>query len=162
MSVSNRITPELDLLILAFPMHFTWEVLQAPLFRSMQEVSHMDGIRICLQATLGDMAILLLAFWFTALVASTRHWVAQPSRRAIAAWLFFGLAITIALEFYSTEVTHRWAYSPSMWRLPLAGTGVAPVMQWIVLPLWLLWYLHRLSETARSSDQANRQANDGA
>lgn len=162
MSVSNTIAPELDLLILAFPIHFTWEVLQAPLFRSMQEVSHMDGIRICFQATLGDMAILLLAFWFTALLARTRHWVAQPSRRAIAAWLFFGLAMTIALEFYSTEVIHRWTYSASMWRLPLAGTGVAPLMQWIVLPLLLLWYLHRLLATARSSDQAERQSNNSA
>ena len=59
----NRIAPELDLKILAFPMHLAWEFLQAPLFRTMQDASHMDGIRICLQAALGDMAIVLAAFW---------------------------------------------------------------------------------------------------
>lgn len=167
MYLQSRSPYEFDLLLLAFPMHFTWEILQAPLFRSMQEVSHMEGIRTCLHATLGDMAIMLLAYWLTALVARTRHWVARPSRSAIATWLLSGLATTIALEFYSTEVTHRWTYSASMWRLPLAGTGIAPLIQWILLPLLVLWYLRRLSEVAgcsgaRSSNLAGRQSNDSA
>lgn len=167
MYLQSRSPYEFDLLLLAFPMHFTWEILQAPLFRSMQEVSHMEGIRTCLHATLGDMAIMLLAYWLTALVAKTRHWVARPSRSAIATWLLSGLATTIALEFYSTEVTHRWTYSASMWRLPLAGTGIAPVMQWILLPLLVLWYLRRLSAAAGcsgapSSNLADRQSNDSA
>ena len=57
--------------------------------------------------------------------------------------------MTIALEFYSTEVTHRWTYSASMVRLPLVGTGASPMMRWIVIPILVLWYLRRLSATAR-------------
>ena len=160
MSSKRRVPAELDLLILSFPMHFTWEFLQAPLFRSMQDVSHIDGIRICLQATLGDMVIALIAFWVASFLAGTRRWAAQPDRRSITAWLSTGVAITLAIEFYSTEVMVRWAYGSHMLRLPLIGTGIAPVAQWIVLPLLVLWYLRRLSVTARSSDMAERQSNN--
>ena len=145
MSSKLRVLAELDLLILSFPMHFTWEFLQAPLFRSMQDASHMDGIRICLQATFGDMVIALIAFWVASFLAGKRQWAAQPTRRSTTAWLSTGIAITLAIEFYSTEVTARWAYGSSMPRLPLIGTGFAPVAQWIVVPLLVLWYLRRLS-----------------
>ena len=162
MSMRRQIAPELDLVILAFPMHFTWEFLQAPLFRSMQEVSHIDGIRICLQATLGDMAITFLAYWSVSILAGTRQWVAQPSKFSIAVWLMSGIAITIIMEFYSTEIAGRWTYGATMPRLPLIGTGVAPVLQWIFIPLLVIWYMHRLSKKTPCSDLANRQANDGA
>ena len=148
MSSKRRVPAELDLLIMSFPMHFTWEFLQAPLFRNMQNATHMDGIKICLQATLGDMVIALIAFWLTSFLAGTRQWPAQPYRRTLAAWLSTGLAITVALEFYSTEIAERWAYGASMPRLPVIGTGIAPVIQWIVVPLLVLWYMRRLSAKA--------------
>lgn len=160
MSPKRPIPPELDLLILSFPMHFTWEFLQAPLFRSMQDVSHVDGLRICLQATLGDIVIALIAFWTTSFLAGTRRWAAHPDRRSIAAWLSTGVAITLAIEFYSTEVTARWAYGSFMPRLPLIGTGIAPVAQWIVVPMLVLWYLRRLSAKSILSNPTDRQAND--
>lgn len=145
MPSAQRVPPEIDLLILSFPMHFTWEFLQAPLFRNMQDATHMDGIRICLQATLGDMIIVLIAFWAAAGLTGTRQWLAQPNRRAILAWLSTGLAFTVVLEYYSTEIAGRWIYGTSMPRLPVIGTGITPVLQWIVIPLIVLWYMHRLS-----------------
>lgn len=98
-----------------------------------------------MQATMGDMAIVLVAYWAASILAGTRNWVARPSRRAVAAWLATGLAITAAIEFYSTEVTGRWTYDASMPRLPLIGTGIAPVLQWVVVPMLVLWYMRRLS-----------------
>ncbi len=151
MSSKQSVIPELDLLILSFPVHFTWEFLQAPLFRNMQTATHMEGIRICLQATLGDMVIALVAFWMASVLAGTRQWIARPNRRTIAAWLSTGLALTFVLEFYSTEVMARWVYGASMPRLPLIGTGLAPVAQWIVIPLLVLWYMRRLSADASCS-----------
>lgn len=74
MKSGTRVAPEVDVLILSFPMHSAWEFLQAPLFRSMEPLSHFEGILVCLQATLGDMALVLVAFWTTCLVTGTRHW----------------------------------------------------------------------------------------
>lgn len=156
MSSKRHMPPEFDLLILSFPMHFTWEFLQAPLFRNMLDAKHVDGIRICLQATLGDMVIALISFWMIAFLVGTRQWTARPNRDAIGAWLSTGLATTIALEFYSTEVAGRWSYDTSMLRLPVIGTGIGPVAQWIVVPMLVLWYMHRLSAKPTCSDLADR------
>lgn len=105
----------------------------------------MDGIRICLQAALGDMVITLIAFWVASFLTGTRHWAALPNRWTTAAWLSTGLAITVALEFYSTEIAGRWAYDVTMPRLPVIGTGLSPLLQWITVPMLVLCYLRRLS-----------------
>ena len=145
MSNVREIAPEVDLLILSFPMHFAWEFLQAPLFSSMETVSHIDGIRICLQATLGDMVIALVAFWAAALLAGTRHWVGHPGNRALVLFIGSGLGITAGIEFLSTEVLDRWTYGAAMPRLPLIGTGLTPILQWTLIPTIVIWYLRRLS-----------------
>ena len=140
-----QIAPEVDVLILSFPMHFTWEFLQAPLFRSMENLSHFEGIRVCLVATLGDMALALAAFWLTCLVTRTRHWCGRAGARAIAVWLGTGLFLTITIELLSTGILDRWTYAAAMPRLPLFGTGLAPLGQWIVVPIIVFWYMNRLS-----------------
>ncbi len=145
MSIRRPIAPEADLLILSFPMHFTWELLQAPLFSSMEKVTHIDGIRICLQATLGDMVIALVAYWVAALLAGTRHWVGRPDYRAFVLFIGTGLGITVGIEFLSTEVLERWTYGTAMPRLPFIGTGLTPILQWALIPALVLWYMHRLS-----------------
>lgn len=91
MASRYRIAPEVDALLFSFPMHFTWEFLQAPLFRSMEPLSHFEGILVCLQATLGDMALVLVAFWVTCLVTGTRRWSVRADARDIAVWLGTGL-----------------------------------------------------------------------
>ena len=145
MAARYRIAPETDVLLLSLPMHFTWEFLQVPLFSSMEPLSHFEGIRVCLQATLGDMALVLVAFWATCIVTGARHWHARPETRAIAVWLGTGLLLTVMIEYLSTEILDRWAYAAAMPRLPLVGTGLGPLGQWIVVPMIVLWYMNRLS-----------------
>ena len=55
-----------------------------------------------------------------------------------------GLLATIALEFINTEILARWTYGSYMPRMPVLGTGLAPIAQWVVIPLVVLWYLRRL------------------
>ena len=144
------IAPEVDLLILSFPMHFTWEFLQAPLFSSMENATHIDGIRICLQATLGDMVIALVAYWAAALLVGTRHWVGRPDYKVSVLFICIGLGITVGIEFLSTETLHRWAYGSVMPSLPFIGTGLAPLLQWALIPILVLWYMRRLSGPSSS------------
>ncbi|MDZ4095290.1 MAG: hypothetical protein U1D35_10330 [Paracoccaceae bacterium] len=139
---------EADLLILSFLGHFTWELLQAPLFSSLDGTSHFAGIVICLRATLGDMGIALAAFWAAAMIAGGRKWVARPTPRSVAAYLGTGLIVTIGFEYVSTEVLNRWSYAPQMPRLPVLGTGLAPLLQWLIIPTLVLWYLKRLAPRA--------------
>lgn len=143
----TRLPPEIDLAVLSFFFHLAWEFLQAPLFSNMHNVSHMAGIVTCLQATLGDVAIALAAFWGTAALARSRRWFLMPRLGDMAAFLAIGIAITIGLEYLHTEITDRWAYGDQMPVLPILGTGLAPLAQWLVVPPLSLWYLRRLQRT---------------
>jgi hypothetical protein len=51
-----------------------------------------------------------------------------------AAVLAGGVAYTIYSEWLDTTVRQSWAYSPLMPVLPITGTGMAPLLQWIVVP----------------------------
>ena len=59
----------------------------------------------------------------------------MPSSRKLAVFLAVGLALTVAAEFYATEVAGRWSYADAMPTLPVLGTGLTPLLQWIVVPL---------------------------
>jgi hypothetical protein len=139
------VAPEIDLIFFAFMLNFVWEFLQAPLFSSMRGMDHISGIYTCLLATLGDVGIALGAFWIVAFVTTGRTWIGKPSIRAVALFLMLGLVATVALEYLHTEITLRWRYADIMPRLPFLGTGIAPLLQWIVVPLTGLWFLRRLS-----------------
>jgi hypothetical protein len=147
-------------MFLAFPLHFVWEFLQAPLFVNMAALSHVEGIRVCLFATFGDMSIVLSAFWITSLSAGNRNWAASPNSRSVVIWFGVGLAITIIVEFLSTEVWGRWTYGDEMLRLPIAGTGLSPLLQWVIIPMIVLWYLFRLSPSATSANESGEIRSD--
>jgi hypothetical protein len=145
---------EADLLILSFMGHFAWELLQAPLFSSLDGMGHIAGVLICLQATLGDLGIALAAFWAAAIAGRGRNWAARPGIGPVAVYLATGLVSTVGLEFLNTEILDRWSYAPQMPRLPLLGTGLSPFLQWLIVPTLVLWYLHRLSPTGDASSPA--------
>lgn len=141
----RRPPPEVDLLLLSFLGHFAWEILQAPLFASLKETDHFVGIAICLKATFGDLAIALAAFWCAAFAGQSRNWVANMGNTSTAVFFAVGLVATIALEYLNTELTGRWAYDGAMPLLPILGTGLSPILQWVFVPMFVLWYMRRLA-----------------
>lgn len=148
---SCRPPPEVDLVILSFLGHFAWELLQAPLFASLGQTEHFTGTLICLKATLGDITIALAAFWCAALVGEGRNWIANKKVAAPAVFFAVGLMATIGLEYLHTEVTGRWAYDADMPTLPVLGTGLSPILQWVFVPMLVLFYMRRLA--CRIADQ---------
>ena len=53
-----------------------------------------------------------------------------------------GLGFTVFSEWYNVYVTGAWAYQPAM---PLvAGIGLTPLLQWLVVPLSMLFIARRL------------------
>ena len=49
--------------------------------------------------------------------------------------LIFGLGYTIFSEWLNVEVRGAWAYSARMPVVPIIGTGLAPLLQWLILPV---------------------------
>ena len=136
-------SPEFNLGVLAFLLNLVWEFWQIPFFVGMAEQPHWLGVRICTQSTLGDVAILLAAFWITAIAARTRQWILLPRRQDLAIFLGIGIIATALFESVATGPAGRWAYTTTMPRLPLIGTGLLPLLQWLVIPPLVLWFARR-------------------
>lgn len=125
------------------PINFTWEMAQSPLY-----ADHGGGWPYVLwtrfHCTLGDVLILLGAFWATAVAYRSRQW--PWSGRATAPLLFvgFGLAYTVWSEWFNTRVREAWAYTAEM--PTLFGIGLAPLAQWLIIPTLLVWGLRRRRE----------------
>ncbi len=147
--------PEVNLAILSFAFHFVWEALQVPTYAGMSEMAHWPATLLCTRATVGDVAFALTAFWITALAARSRRWFMNPKPWHIGLFLGIGIALTIGFEWYYIEVSGRWIYSDLMPRLPLFGTGLGPLAQWLVVPMLVLFMLRR--QTA-GADALSREA----
>ena len=136
-------TPEFNILVFSFLLNLAWEYWQVPFFRGMADQPHWAGVKACTLATLGDAGIALAAFWATAMVAKNRRWILRPNRLDIAIFLGVGVLVTIVFEALATGMFQRWAYSDAMPRVPVIGTGLLPLLQWLVIPLLVLWFVRR-------------------
>jgi hypothetical protein len=136
-------TPEFNVLIFSLLLNLAWEVWQVPFFRGMADQPHWLGVKACTQATFGDAGIALAAFWVAAIVARTRSWILQPRKSDIVLFLGIGVVVTVIFEALATGTLERWAYTDAMPRLPLLGTGLLPLLQWLALPPLILWFVRR-------------------
>lgn len=51
--------------------------------------------------------------------------------------------ITIVMERLATQVLHRWAYAETMPLVPILGIGLSPLLQWLLLPPLVLWFVRQ-------------------
>jgi hypothetical protein len=135
--------PEVNVVIFSFLLNLAWEMWQVPFFLGMADAPHWQGVKACTQATAGDAGIALAAFWITAVAARNRHWMFAPRKSDLAAFIGTGLIATIVFEALATEVLGRWTYTEAMPRLPIIGTGLLPLLQWLVIPPLVLWFVRR-------------------
>lgn len=125
----------------ALLLHFPWEMLQVTLYRGMPEAGHWSAVLRCTQATAGDVVIAGMAYFIGSWSANDRLWLGPLQRRPVALYLASGLAITAGLEWLNVHIWKEWAYGPAM--PVIAGIGLAPTLQWIVIPILALWLARR-------------------
>ena len=66
----------------------------------------------------------------------------------------YNLSVAGAVVFIEWLATsghwvQSWSYLPAMPLLPGTGIGVAPLLQWVLLPLLTVWYVRRQLSPAR-------------
>ena len=134
--------PEFNVALFAFLLNFVWEFIQVPFFQGMQEMSHWEGIKFCTGATFGDAVIAVSCFWGVAIFRS-REWILRPTRGEVVGFISLGVIITIGIEWLSVNVLDRWAYIEDFPTLPVFGTWLTPILQWILLPPLIVWFVRR-------------------
>lgn len=135
--------PETNVALFAFLLNLPWELWQIPLFKGVASLAHRDGVIMCIRAAMGDAVISLFAFWLVAVTARSRGWIQRPSVVTLAAFVAVGLVATVVLEYWATRIGGRWEYAEAMPRLPLLGTGLTPLLQWLLLPLLVVWLVRK-------------------
>ncbi|WP_417419136.1 hypothetical protein [Hoeflea sp.] len=144
--------PEFSVIVFSFLLHFVWEFWQAPTYAGMIEMNHWDGIKLCSSATFGDVGFALTAFWITSAAARSRFWFEAPKAWQTLLFIGVGIALTVGFEFYYTNISERWTYSDLMPLVPPFGTGLSPLLQWIFIPLAVVWLTQRQTMGAKATE----------
>ena len=144
--------PEWNVVIFSFLLNFFWEIQQMPFYQIPAEFSHSDMTRNCTLATVGDVGISIAAFWTVAVISKSRQWFHQPRRWQVSSFILVGVVITVVFEALATGMFNAWKYAALMPTLPFLGTGLLPLLQWILVPPIILWFVKRqLSDCKRRS-----------
>ena len=48
--------------------------------------------------------------------------------------IVLGVAYTNLSEWLNVQILRRWSYTAAMPVLPLIGTGLTPLLQWVIVP----------------------------
>lgn len=120
-------------LVASLLLHLVWEILQLRLYTIWSEPLGKQAFAV-VHCTIGDLMIAGLSLLVALALADKPEW---PRTGARAVWLLilaFGFGYTVYSEWLNVNVRGSWTYSPLMPTLPLLGTGLAPLLQWLVVP----------------------------
>jgi hypothetical protein len=124
----------------AIPAHLAWEVAQLPLYTIWYEDPPGKVAFAAIHCTGGDVMITGASLLGALLVFGNRRWPDERYIAVAAPAVLTGIAYTIFSEWHNTEVRNSWAYSSLMPTLPGLGTGLSPLLQWLVIPIVALWW----------------------
>lgn len=114
--------------------HLAWEAAQLPLYTIWTTATRADLAFAILHCTGGDILIALSSLVAALVVAGGSAWPSHGFARVRALTLGFGIGYAIFTEWWNVGVRGTWAYSEWMPTLPGIGTGLAPLLQWAVIP----------------------------
>jgi hypothetical protein len=114
-------------------LHAVWEVTQLPLYTLWSETIGTQAFAI-VHCTIGDVMIAALSLLVALFAIGRADWPASGAPQTWLLLLVLGAGYTVYSEWLNVNVRGSWAYAPAMPTLPILGTGLAPVLQWIVVP----------------------------
>jgi hypothetical protein len=119
--------------------HVVWEIFQLPLYTLWSTGTLKQQAFAVVHCTLGDAMIAGLSLLLALALFARATWPRESVTRVYLASLAFGVGYTIYSEWLNINVRGSWAYSDVMPVVPVLGTGLAPLLQWFVVPTLALW-----------------------
>lgn len=120
--------------------NLVWETAQLPLYTLWVTGSTLDKAYAIVHCTGGDILIAAAALAIALAALRAWHWPRLQALRVGVPAVVLGVAFTVVSEWYNVEVRETWAYSTAMPRLPPLGTGLTPVLQWLIIPVLGMWW----------------------
>ncbi len=110
-----------------------WEFAQLPLFTLWRTASPAYVAFTAVHCWMGNLLIAVSCLALGVGLAG-RGWPGRSYLRVAVAAVVLELSYTVFSEWLNVSVLGSWAYAPTMPRLPPLGTGLSPLLQWIVVP----------------------------
>ncbi len=120
-------------LSLAAAGHLLWEAAQLPLYTISRDGTRRDIAVALFHCTGGDALITAASLTLAILTAWLLRWPLFGGRMALAA-ILLGLGYTVFSEWLNVRIRQSWSYTEAMPLLPPLGTGLAPFLQWLIVP----------------------------
>ncbi len=118
--------------------NLAWEFAQMPLYKLWKTGTPGEVAWQAIHCSAGDLLIAMAALAASVLLFGGIGWPRLHVRRVAGTCLGIGLFVTVVVERLATG-WGLWTYSEAMPVLPGLGVGLAPVAQWVVIPLVALW-----------------------
>jgi hypothetical protein len=113
--------------------HLLWETAQLPLYTIWSTSRWGEILFAVIHCTAGDALITAAALMLAIFTARRLRWLLFGGRMVLAAVLL-GLGYTVFSEWLNVRIRQSWSYTEAMPVLLPFGTGLAPFLQWLVVP----------------------------
>lgn len=132
----------IEWVVLAVALNSIWELAQLPLYGLWNDPDSGRILAYLVHCILGDVSIAAVLFFLTSMILRSLDWMTtQPWRGGVLA-VSLGVAYTVFSEWYNVYEVRSWSYAPQM---PLiAGIGLTPLLQWLVVPALMIVVIRRL------------------
>ncbi len=117
--------------------NLVWEAAHLPLYTIGQDGTLDEQVTAVFHCTGGDVLIATITLLAAVALVGRREWPRSPTTfwRVAALTVGLGVTYTIFSEWFNIGIRASWAYSDLMPVVPPFGTGVSPLLQWIVIPI---------------------------
>lgn len=129
----DAIKPIAAYLVTAILGNLVWEVGQLPLYTLWWNGTDDQILKALLHCTAGDVLIAGAALTCAAAVGRFAGWPFFSLRMKATA-ILLGIGYTIFSEWLNVDIRGSWAYTVSMPVVPILGTGITPILQWLIVP----------------------------
>ena len=112
-----------------------WEIAHVPLYTLWVTGSPGEIAFAVLHCTVGDVMIAGICLLLSLGAFGITSWPSERFCEVAVSTILLTLGYTVFSEWLNTQVRETWAYRDAMPRLPGLGTGLTPILQWIVVPV---------------------------
>ena len=134
--------------LLGAAANFPWEMAHSLLYRDAAQFTWRQHLVCCGLASLADGVGIAAIFAIGAAAFREPRWTRQMTPSRLGTVVLLGIAGAVATEWLALRLDW-WAYTPAMPRVPGTNLGISPLVQFIILPLVVLfvalprWWRHR-------------------
>ena len=138
--------------------HFVWEAAQLPLYTLWRTGTRREIAFALFHCTGGDVVITTATLAVATALARAFRWPPFGWRMVFTA-ITLGAAYTILSEWLNVAIRRSWSYTAAMPVVPFLGTGLAPLLQWLIVPslaLAIIGYRYRRAHGSRRNRPLKR------